>query len=1497
MAKTGGLQPGYNNLKKIKRIITWTIWSLLALYLAFHVLLQVPAVQRTIGRQVGQALAHKLGTEVSVGRIELSFPNRVIIDNVLVNDQQHRPMLRVARLSAKAELLALAQGRIVITSAQLFGLNASLSQQDEASKPNFQFVIDSLASRDTTVHTPLDLRIGSLVVRRASVSFDRHDLPPTHQRFNPHHLHLSNLSAHLMLNALTDSTVDLTVKKLSGAEQSGLQLRHLSFRFQGSPTRASLRNLIVKLPNTDIRSDSLSATYTTVNNQIVKPSIRFSGNLANSYVTPADVKALVPQLASFTSLLHFNSSFTGTSTTMSVGRLQMYSQPEGLELDLNGSVSNPDHPRWHVNIANLSMSAKTIDFLSRNMNIREVKVPDVLVRFGDVSYQGEAGGVGDAVSTKGILRSGVGNAAVGIGLRGDEFTGRIETERLDLGRLLASSDFGQIATHISIDGNLGALRSHPGQSIAVNGQVSQLDYKSYTYHDIHIDGRYSDNTLEGTLNINDPNGTIALDGLLKTDARQPLCRLNAKVHNLNMGATHLTDKWEGHTLSATLEADLTGSSLNTIGGHLSIAEMTVASPGQSYHLDHLTLTADNSGGEQLLHLQSDFADATLRGSIDYASLVESLTDQIGRFLPTMPGLPPSSHRPHRNKLTFSATVSKSDWLRQLLGIDVWLHEPLYLYARMDNAAGDLHVQSTIPDITYGGSRYRDTHIAVSSPGDTLHADVSTDRLSDDGTPFHWQVSTRAANNRLSALIGFNNNNALKPFSGTINAAANFFRDEHHRPATHVNVYRSDMIVGDTVWTVQPSDIVYSDNHLVVDHFAVVHNNQHLIVSGRATKNLNDTLLIDLKDVDVNYITNLVNFHSVEFGGLATGRAVIASAFHNPRAHADLSVAQFTFQDGRLGTLRAKVDYDNDDKQILIRAVADDGPDRYVNVDGYVSPAHNHIDLAISPHQARLEFLESFCASFMRNVDAYTTGRLRLYGPLNDINLTGLAVANGQLDIKPLNTTYWLRNDTIRLIPDEIVFQADTIYDRDGHRGVVSGALHHQSLKHLTYDIDVSADHLLAYDFDDYGDDTFYGTVWATGNCAIHGRSGRIVMDVNVRPEQGSFIEYNASAPDALSNQDFILWNDVGQEVSAAPAPVGAIDSQNGDGRSEPADNDAASDMHINFIIDCTPDATLRLLMDKHSGDYIALNGTGAIRATYFNKGSFDMFGTYLVDHGIYKLTIQNIIKKDFQFQPGGTIVFGGNPYDAVLDLKALYTVNGVPLSDLNIGRSFSNNNVRVDCIMNITGNPNEPKVDFDLDLPTVNADAKQMVRSIINGQEEMNQQVIYLLGIGRFYTLEANNSAEEPGQQSQTSLAMQSLLSGTISQQINNVLSSVVNNSNWNFGANISTGDEGWNNAEYEGMLSGRLLNNRLLINGQFGYRDNPNATTSFIGDFDIRYLLTPGGNLSVKMYNQTNDRYFTRNSLNTQGVGLLMKKDFNSLSDLFGRSRRKSGAGNVKKQ
>ena len=87
---------------------------------------------------------------------------------------------------------------------------------------------------------------------------------------------------------------------------------------------------------------------------------------------------------------------------------------------------------------------------------------------------------------------------------------------------------------------------------------------------------------------------------------------------------------------------------------------------------------------------------------------------------------------------------------------------------------------------------------------------------------------------------------------------------------------------------------------------------------------------------------------------------------------------------------------------------------------------------------------------------------------------------------------------------------------------------------------------------------------------------------------------------------------------------------------------------------------------------------------------------------------------------------------------------------------------------------------------------------------------------------------------------------------------------------------------EVEGILSGQLLNNRLIINGNFGYRDNPMANTNFVGDFEAEWLLTRSGDVRLKAYNETNDRYYTKTNLTTQGVGIMYKKDFNKWNELF---------------
>lgn len=1453
------------------------------MYFIIATLVHVPVVQSWLGTQVSSALEHKLGTHVTVSRIDVGFLNRIIIDGVIIYDQSGKRMLSASRLAAKIELYELvSSGHISISSAQAFGLNGRFYRKNASAQPNYQFMLDSLASKDTTQQSIINLSINSLIIRHGAITFDQYDVAATPNRFNLAHLGVSNISAHFVIPYYTNDSVAVEVKKMSMRERSGFVLTNLAFRAKAGLNGAEISSFELKTPHSALYINPLKFNYTVRNKSVNTSSLRFRGIVCESKITPSDFFALLPALQKTHTPLLFSAKFHGSGNNLSLDRIRLYSQDNVLRLNAKGSLNDFKHPRWTADIMSLDCNMTTIESTIGSSSKDSTRFVNIVRNLGYVNYKGRITGHDDVIKAQGTVLTDAGKTSIIISKDGQRVSADVNTRGLNLAKISGDSRFGLADVNLKGSAILSKEDGTPSD-INVDGLVSRFDYNGYPYQNILLKGTYTGGTFDGQASIDDPNGLLSLEGKVHTLGKQHRANVKATVRNLDPAALKLTDKWRGNSFSADLIANIDILNTGTLIGNISLNNFEMVSMDDSYHINKIDFTADKNS----LAVNGDFGHALLSGHYNLNTIAGCLTTMLHTKLPTLF----SSKSKTNNNYVLDAEITETEWLKRLFNVPLILHKPLSMTAVVNDKKHTMELLCRSEGLSYADGEYDDIEIKAHAPGDTLFATARARKLMGNGHRLSVKLDATASNDKLNTIVEWDNQRQ-HPMKGFLSAETVFTQSNKGRPDIHVNVRPSEVMVSDTIWKVLPATIDYSNGNLSVANFAIEHNRQHIRIDGLATRSEADSITVDLQDVDVSYILNLVNFHSVEFSGLASGKAYIKSVFFSPDAYADLRVHDFRLENGRLGELQAHVNWNKADKQIDIEAFTEDNDDGLTFVNGYVSPVKNYIDLGIKAHQTNIEFLESFCGSFLGNISARATGNVRLSGPLSTINLTGLLTASGSVHVKPLNVDYTMLNDTVHFIPDNIVFAADTIRDRNGNIGIMDGKLHHEHLTHLTYNLGIRAQHLLCYDTHDYGDDIFYGKAIGSGLCTIQGGNGRIDIDVDITPEKGSFIEYDAASPEAISNQEFITWND------ATPHPLPSLaDSTDADSIMHKPITPFSqlgglasipSDLRINFAINATPESTLRLLMDRSSGDYIALNGTGNLRATYFNKGSFDMFGTYLIDHGLYKLTIQNVIKKEFQFQQGGTIVFGGDPYNATLDLKALYTVNGVPLSDLHLGRSFSSNNVRVDCMMNIGGTPQSPRVDFDLDLPSVNSDAKQMVKTIINGEEEMNQQVVYLLSVGRFYIQDSNDAGSDNNAHSQTSLAMQSLLSGTISQQINSLLGNLVKNNNWSFGANISTGDEGFNNAEYEGLLQGRLLNNRLVINGQFGYRDNANATTSFIGDFDISYLLFPSGNLAIKVYNQTNDRYFTKSSLNTQGIGLMMKKDFNTLSDLFGIHRKR---------
>ena len=1446
------------------------------MYLIAIVLLHIPMVQRSIGSYLSDVISKKIGSEVHIGRIDLGFFNRLIIDDVLLADQNKEKMLTATRLSVKIDLYDLAKQKIDISSIQMFGLKANIYKEPVTANYNFQFVIDSLQSKEKKESAPLDLQIRSLIIRNGSISFrQQKERLNSNGKLLPQDVELSNVSAHILLNKLTNDSLSLKVKRLSVKEQSGAVIENLTFHLEAGCKSAMLSEFVLAMPKTYINIDKITATYSTHNNKIDKESIQYVGAIESKSLSLSDFGFLLPKLRKSDETFALYSAFNGTASKLNVSKVRLSSSSNNIELDAEGTLHQlQGDKRWNVNFCKLYANAEFAQFVC---GLFDAVYPKFLNsnKNNFVSFTGKAGGHNDGLYINGKLATLGGNAEVSADKNGKAINASFHTGGLDLGCILADGNVGKLSAKANVKGILP-------NTFEISGIINNVEYKKETYENIKIDAFTNGKTAKGQLSIDDKRGRINANGEIDRSASNPMANVNISIKDLKPYSLGVIKGDDNLKASLNITAQMKGCKFNDMTGVLKITDMAFDINGENINPQDITVTASGQNDNRQMSLRSGFCTADIAGKFDYKALASSFTNIVAKHIHSLPNTTLKYKKQNNNNFSINACISDARLIKKFTGVNLVIDKPITINGTVNDAADYIDLTVFAPSFMYNDAAYKNASIHTKTSEQSLHADFLLKKLMDNGKQCSYRLNASASDNMLSTTLRLNDEEE-HPIRGSISALTTFAKDADGQDAAHIEVRHSTICIGDTAWNVLPSTIDYSKNDIRIDNFKVSHNAQNITIDGRATASPDDSIDVHLKDIDISYILNLVNFHSVEFSGMATGKASLSSIFaKEPKMHADLRVDNFKFEDGRMGTLYAKTSLNNTLKQLDISAVAIDGEDRKTTIEGYVSPQRSDISLNITAHNTRLEFMKSFCSSFMGEIDAKANGSVLLFGPLSNINLRGKLIADGSMEITSLNTTYTVHNGVVRFIPDAIIMDNDTITDRNGNVGIVSGKLGHQHLTRLTYDLNIKAKNLLAYDTHTFNGNTFYGTAFVTGDCKISGRSGEVNINVNGTPEAGSIIVYNVASPDAISTQDFLTWK---KREKPTPNDTATI--------SLPTAHkamDVSSDMHINFLINCTPKATIRLLMDDRSGDYITLNGHGVIKANYFNKGNFDMFGNYTVDTGHYRLTVQNFLKRDFLFQQGGTINFGGDPYSAAINLNALYTLASVSLADLNIGKSFTSNNTRVDCIMNITGTPASPHVDFSLDIPTISSDARQMIYSLMNSEEEMNQQVLYLLAVGRFLNQGRNNSNfDNANQQSQASLAMQSILSGTITQQVNEVIGNLTENSNWNFGANISTGTEGFNNAEYEGMLSGKLLSGRLLVDGQFGYRDNANATTSFIGDFDLKYLLYPNGNLAINFYNKTNDRYFTRNSLTTQGFGLLLKKDFSSLYDLFGRKRKKA--------
>ncbi|MDE7410535.1 MAG: translocation/assembly module TamB [Paramuribaculum sp.] len=1495
--------------KTVRSIIMVLLVLIFVVPAALYVALSMSGVQEAIRNTAGEELTKMLGVNVTIEHVSITPFNRVKLYGVKVDDAYGKQALEIKKLGAGISLWQfITQGQMELSYAEIIGLKARVYRMSPDSPLNIQPIIDALASDNPDKDvTKFDFRINTVVIRGGDLSYDVISEPQTDGKFSPDHIHVTALNADIQLPVIRNDEYDVKLRRFAFAEErSGFILDDFSGLFKVGETEAEIKDMEIKLPRTLVAFENIGLTYDSlksISKDILTLPIQLSLS-PESHITPSDLSAFVPELSSFDRPFDLKIDIDGVPAE-TVKVTASLSRSNDVELKVAGWIKNvTDVGKLTFGVSDLRADVRGTLLESYPMLELSEQLRCVMANSEQIKVRGKADGTLSNINVDMSMITTPASIAsqLRLDIAGDDLgiDGVIDVDNLNLQQLLAGVVTTEyLPSDVNASVELAVTVSGKDLSGTVNVKTNDVVYRDKTYHDILLKvDKELDKYRAVLVSRNDGFDCIVSADALLAKANYKL-DFNADISDVNVG--RLLPGSKVGTVSGKADARVQGRDVDHPEGYVDISRVKISrNDGMQLKMDSLHLVCERTDDNVKITLNSDVAEGELQGRYHVSTLVPMCRNLIEQVMPVLSKgeqvdfATAFGHEHKLNDVVFDLKVKDLSLLEAFVNLPVRVIYPVDMTGSINSQRQKLDFVLAAPYLQQGDKLIEETSLTMSMEGKRDSLDSGNAQIL-----FSTLVPTKEGmmkvTDRISATENIINNRLTfdidrkRRFNGTLNMMASLHKDDAGKIIADIDVGQSRMVFNDTIWSISPSHISWSGKDLAVDGFRAGREGQSIAIAGKSSETPNDSITVMLDNVNLDYVFETLNIPNVTFGGNATGKLYAKQVLtpepiaYTPR----LNVERLKYNYSLLGDGIIESRWIAPSKAVKLKVTINQDNGRTTYVDGQIKPVADSLDLRFNADRVPVGFLQPIMSAFATEVGGEATGDVHLWGTFSLVQLVGeLYGKDMKLKLGVNNTAYHF-SDSIKFTPGLISFKNITIRDDFGHTALVNGRVTHKYLKDAGFDFHISdARDIMVYDFKEGDDRTWFGRVFADGDVWCHGEPDLVKVNVDMSTAPGT--QFNLVLSDALSarNYDFITFRDRDQarkdSIAALTAPP-VIVTELKNKMNNSTDN-SSSVYEMNFSLEVTPQALITLVMDPVAGDKIRAYGHGNMLLGYNSRDDeLRLNGTYTVERGTYNFTLQDIIIKEFSIENGSTIAFHGDAYAAQLDIKAAYALNA-NLTDLDesfaADKELNRTNVPVHAVLKVSGDMRRPEIGYDLNFPTLSQDIDRKVRSIVNTEEMMNRQIIYLLALNRFYTPDYMNSTNRSNE-------LMSVASSTISSQLSSMLGQL--SDKWAIAPNFRSDRGDFSDVEVNLALSSHLLNNRLLLNGNFGYRDKSLNNNSFIGDFDIEYLLNRTGSLRLKAYNRYNDQnYYVKSALTTQGVGVVFKHDFDNLFDWLFRKKKK---------
>lgn len=1473
-------------------VISTLVLLSIILPLGLSLLLSVPAVQNYAARTAARKASEFLGTRIEIGRVDVKLINRVVVEDFYVEDFTGDTLLYVKYLDAAVLDLGLAGKGLVFGTARLYGGGFHL-RQGRSGEMNVKEIVSKIRGDRPKGNGRFHLSINR--IEASDMDFTMRLAPrPYKGGVNYSDMQLRGFTADLDGLSIGGGDIVMGIDRLVFTERSGFEVRDMSVeKFTIRDGKLLFEHLNIQTPDSFLSLPHLylvGDAWSSYKN--FTDSVEVDAVSAGSTVSTASLQYFVPSLAGRSLTLEdvdLSTRKTVSELEVSLTRASVYSSEIALEAVSRG-LPDLDKARIDVHVSKLATSAAGINAIMRGFAGRTLpqSVARMISNAGKIHVEGDFTGGFSDFEARAELSSAAGGADLNVSMR-DSVAGVRELlcgavlRGFNVGRVAEVENLGRVWADASFS---GTLSEEGGIAGAVEAEVSGAEFLGYRYHDIKVDGRVEDRSFDGRIVSADSNLDFDFGGVMDFNSQVPWYDVALNLRTADLARIGINTRDSVSVLSAVVSAHAHGIGMDNLNGYVEVADARYVYDSDTLATSSMKLTGKNSEHSKYLNFTSEFMDIEFQSRLSYRDMFDYLKTFLRGYLPVLyegsagEEVDAGDRRLYASDASsyslLTLDVKNADRLLPAVVPYVQLSPGTSLSFMFNPYSEQFSLSARSDYVEYKNILMTKVNVSSGNRGDSLSLYVNSEDFY-AGKFFlpNLAVMGGAKDGHVNLSTMFSNEE--ERFSALLGLRADMTQTEDAGMRISMRFSPSYVTRGDKRWQIMTRGIVYDTQRIVIRDFAIRSGDNLLRVDGVASRNAEDTLRLTLHDFDIGPLLNATSEMGYRVGGSTNGYADMSSALRGGRLFAHIMVDSMHVNDVRVAPLLLESGWDFQSERVRFDVLNRRTVEQVVR--GFFSPADGRFLVNAKLDSLDLSLMNPVLGSVIADNTGKANASVRVTGTMKHAVLGGVInIPHYSTRIPYTNVTYSMHDAVIDIADNVLSLRKTSARDSDGGSAEVGLTVNLNSLKDVRYDVSVRPDNVLVLNTTEKDNSQFYGKVYASGYASIRGSRLGTEMTVVATTKGKSEFFLPLGGKRDFTQDDFIVFRDAARP--AADSANYLVRKKMMYERKQRQKSRGPSSLSMNMTVNVTPDAEFQLVIDPSTGDVIKGRGQGTVDMHINPKNDeFSMYGTCSITEGSYQLTLLDLAKYRFEIADGSSITWTGEPEDALLDITAVYRLKTSIAPLMNYTDDYQRRPVPVECLIYLSDRLSQPTVRFDVQVPTADTETKNVLANALNSQESVATQFFWLLAFKSFIS-EGATTAQTLGAGSFGS-------SATGFQLLSNSISNWLSTSKYNIIVRYIPQSETAND-EFDFGFTKELIDNRLILEIEGNYmvdRASVGAASNasnLTGDFYLTWLIDRAGNLKLKGFSQTIDRFDENQGLQENGIGIYYKKDFNTLGDVF---------------